>query len=161
MDERAGEIALRELLGTATVAELTLKVRLQLAPEDTISAAAALMRNRSHGCALVCRDDRLVGIFTERDLLYAIHDGLDLSRPLADVMTADPQTIHGSDSLWEAMRLMDTGGYRRLPVVDADGSPVGIVDVKAVTHFLVEHYPEAIYNQASRDQLTARHREGA
>jgi hypothetical protein len=48
-----------------------------------------------------------------------------------------------------------------LPIVDSEGMPVGIVDVKTVVHFLVEYFPAAIYNQASHAQLTAKNREGA
>ena len=56
---------------------------------------------------------------------------------------------------------MDEGGYRRVPVLDSSGTPVGVVDVKTITHFLVEHFPAAVYNQASHAQLIAKDREGA
>jgi hypothetical protein len=56
---------------------------------------------------------------------------------------------------------MDEGGYRRLPVVDSSGAPAGIVDTKSLVHFLVGHFPAAIYNQAPHASLLAKDREGA
>jgi CBS domain-containing protein len=152
---------LRSILTSTRVGDLTLSSWPTLGPQDTVAAAAACMRQAHHGSALVCSGGRLVGIFTERDLLRAIGAGRDLSQPLAGVMTAAPRTVTTATTLFEATQLMDEGGYRRLPVVDADGHPCGIVDVKTVTHFLVEHFPAAVYNQASHAQLLARNPEGA
>ncbi len=152
---------LRSILTSTKVGELTLSTRPALQPTDSVAAAAAEMRNQSHGCALICSERILVGIFTERDLLRIIGSGCSLEAPLADVMTTNPQTVTTEDSLFDATQRMDQGGYRRLPVVDPDGSPVGIVDVKTVSHFLVEYFPAAVYNQAPHAQLIAKNREGA
>jgi CBS domain-containing protein len=110
---------------------------------------------------MVCRAGKLIGIFTERDLLKLLADGHSLERPLASVMTSSPRTVKVDDALMLVIQLMDEGGYRRLPVVDESGCPVGIVDVKSVVHFLVEHFPKAVYNQAPRALSRTRDREGA
>jgi len=161
MTERSGEVQLKALLQSAQVGQLTLKVRHQLAPSDSFGSAMALMRNRSHGCALVCEEGTLVGIVTERDILHGLHSGIDRDAPLESVMTSQPVTVTSRDTLFDAIALMDTGGYRRLPVLDDAGAPEGVVDVKTVTGFLVEHYAEAVHNQASQAEATARNREGA
>ena len=152
---------LNSILSSTSVGELTLKIRATLSPSAPVSTAASEMRQRSDGSALICDDNKLVGIFTERDLMRMIDAGRDLETPLQDVMTAEPQTVTTDDSLFDAIQLMDEGGYRRVPVVDSNGFPVGVVDVKTVVHFLVQHFPEAVYNQASHAQLIAKHREGA
>ncbi|MFP6703821.1 MAG: CBS domain-containing protein [Planctomycetaceae bacterium] len=161
MTDPSGEVQLRALLQSALVGQLTLKVRHQLAPDDEFGSAMALMRNRSHGCALVCQDGQLVGIVTERDILHGLHSGIEHDAALESVMTSQPVTVTSQDTLFDAIALMDDGGYRRLPVLDADGCPIGVVDVKTVTGFLVEHYAEAFHNQTSSAETTARHREGA
>lgn len=161
MVQPADQPELHGILTSTRVGELVLSIRPALEPEDPVSAAAAEMRSASHGSALVCENGRLVGIFTERDLLGVLGSGRGLETPLRDVMTAAPRTVTVTDTLFDAMRWMDEGGYRRLPVVDRESRPVGIVDVKTVAHFIVEHYPAAIYNQAAHEQLIARHREGA
>lgn len=152
---------LRRVLETSRVGQLTLKEVPLLKGNDPISEAAAQMRAQSHGSALICQDGRLTGVFTERDLLKCIASGKAMTSPVSSVMTANPQTVTPDDTLLSVIRHMDQGGYRRLPVTDAEGRPEGIVDVKTVVHFLVEHFPSAVYNQASHAQQTAKDREGA
>lgn len=143
------------------VGELEPKEVPVLQVEDSVADAVAQMRAHSHGSALVYRGGRLAGIFTERDLLKLVAQSKSLEQPVSAVMTPDPRTVKLEDSLMTVIKLMDEGGYRRLPVVDHSGSPVGIIDVKSVMHFLVEHFPVAVYNQAPRALLNAKSREGA
>ena len=152
---------LRQLLTTSRVRQLAPKAVPVLRAEQSVAEAARQMRSHSHGSTMVCRDDRLIGIFTERDLMKLLSQGKSLDLPLSDVMTANPRTISLDDVLMTVIELMDLGGYRRLPVVDSAGSPVGIVDVKSVVHFLVEHFPKAVYNSAPRALLRSKDREGA
>lgn len=152
---------LKEVLHNTRVGELTLTGRPTLRPSDTVAAAAAEMRSTSHGSAIICEDERLVGIFTERDLIRVLSAGDALDQRLQDVMTAEPQTLGVDDKLIDAITAMDAGSYRRIPVIDSAQRPVGILDVKSVVHFLVELFPKTIYNQAAHAQLIARHREGA
>ena len=160
IDEPSTARELKGLLDSVTVGDLTRTGYPVLNPRQTVRDAVDAMRQCRHGSAIVCDDGRLVGIFTERDLLRVLRDkGIEAA--IADVMTRDPRTVLTTDSLSAATRLMDRGGYRRLPVLDPDGKPVGVLDVKAIMHRVVEHFPEAIYNQATHAQLLARHREGA
>ena len=90
-----------------------------------------------------------------------IADDSRFRAPLRDVMTAAPQTVRTDSVLLDAVRLMDRGGYRRLPVVDHDHRPIGIVDVKSVVNYLVDQVPGTVYNQASVDLSSVRKAEGA
>jgi CBS domain-containing protein len=161
---KSGEV--QSLLLSPKVGELVLPVRPRLTPQHTIGEAARDMRECRHGSVTVWEDGKLAGIFTERDLLryFAQHmastDDI-LQTPLSEVMTRNPAVISTHDTLFEATRRMDEGGYRRLPVVDEAGTCLGFVDVKTVTHFLVEHFPAAIYNQASYQDSLAKAPEGA
>ena len=101
-----------------------------------------------------------VGIITERDLLRLLPDNA-IEKALAEVMTVSPQTLTVDDNLLDVVRWMDQGGYRRLPIVNADQHPVGIVDVKTVMNFLSEQMSATVYNQASNDLLIVREPEGA
>jgi len=161
MSEVPESADLRSILLSTKVGALSISTRPTLEPANTIADAAAEMRSQSHGSAVICSDSKLVGIFTERDLMKYIAEGQALDTPLKNVMTTNPTTVTANDTLLEATRLMDEGGYRRLPVVDAAGTPVGIVDVKTITHLLVEHYSAGIYNQPSHQQSIAKNREGA
>ena len=161
MADQSNQTDLRSILMSVKVGELASTTVPSLKTTSTIAEAAAEMWNQSHGSAVICAEGKLVGIFTERDLLRVIGENRSLETPLSEVMTADLQTVATGDSLFDAIRWMDQGGYRRLPVVDSSGAPAGIVDVKAITHFLVELFPAGVYNQASHAQSTAREREGA
>ncbi|TXH01050.1 MAG: CBS domain-containing protein [Rhodocyclaceae bacterium] len=99
--------------------------------EKSVFAVAAHMRDNQEDVVLVVAPDdgRLLGICTERDLTYKVlAAGLDAkSTPVGQVMTSNPQTI-GPDRLFgHALHLMYEGGFRHLPVVLADGRPIGVL----------------------------------
>jgi CBS domain-containing protein len=120
-----------------------------------------LMRQHNTGCVLICRDERLAGIFTQRDVLRLLATEADLATPIEDVMARDPTTLHATDTMAAAIRRMAEGGYRHLPVVDDAGRPLGLLKVRGIVHFLVEHFPNAIYNLPPEPRLVAQDREGA
>lgn len=120
----------------------------------TVADAVDLMRRDNAGCVLVCEGDRLVGLFTERDLMTRVLAvGKPLAMPIADVMTTNPVSIFPKDPIRLAIRKMKAGGHRHLPVVDDDNRPVGILSVKRIVRYLVEHYPAAVYNQPPPGQV--------
>jgi CBS domain-containing protein len=87
------------------------------------------MRERRVGAVLVTEaDQRLLGIFTGRDAVYrVVAEGKSAARTkLAEVMTRDPDTMPPGKTAIEALRLMEDGRYRHLPIVE-DGKVVGIV----------------------------------
>jgi CBS domain-containing protein len=95
----------------------------------TVREACQLMRDRRVGAILVTDGDRrLLGIFTARDAVHRVlAGGKSAARTiLADVMTRDPDTIPPGKLAIEALRLMEDGRYRHVPIVD-DGKVVGIV----------------------------------
>jgi CBS domain-containing protein len=86
------------------------------------------MRDWNVGAVLITDDGRLTGIFTERDMINRVVacEREPKTTPLAEVMTAGPSTISPKATALEALRLMEDGGYRHLPVV-AGKHLVGIV----------------------------------
>jgi CBS domain-containing protein len=120
---------------------------LLIRPEQTVLDAVEEMRRGRVGCLLVCEEERVVGIFTERDLLRRVlapHQPLTV--PVAQCMTRHPVVVHPKESIGSAIRRMEEGGYRHLPVVDELGRPKGMLSVKRFVHYLVEHFPSTIYN---------------
>lgn len=101
---------------------------LTAAPETTVSQAARLMAAKNVGAIMVVANERLVGIFTERDVVFrVIAKGLDAkTTPLTDVMTAAPKTLEPGKSYGHALVLMQENGFRHVPVLE-NGRPIGII----------------------------------
>ena len=89
---------------------------------------------------LVDSEGRLSGIFTDSDLarLFEGRRDSDLDRPIREVMTSRPLTIGSGSLLVDAVALMARRKISELPVVDAEGRPVGLVDVTDLVGMLPE-----------------------
>ena len=101
------------------------------APETTVREAAVGMTDRHIGAVLVATEGKLVGIFTERDLLTRVvakNEDPDKLR-LKDVMTANPDTLKPDDIAVDALHRLAKAGYRHLPVLDGEDI-IGIVSLR-------------------------------
>jgi CBS domain-containing protein len=102
---------------------------LTLSTSATIKQACERMRDRGVGAVLVTDEDsHLLGIFTGRDAVCRVlAEGRDsTSVTLGDVMTPNPTTMPPGKSAIDALRLMQDGGFRHVPVVD-QGRVIGVV----------------------------------
>lgn len=115
-------------------------------PSTPLRDVLAQMREASTGAVAVCSDGVLLGLFTERDALRQMAARADLSAPIGRLMAAPVVTVSPAASVCTAVHRMAQGGYRRLPIVDPQGRPLGMIDVAGIVHFLVEHFPGTIYN---------------
>jgi CBS domain-containing protein len=98
----------------------------------TLGQAARLMRNRNVGAAVVLEDERVVGIFTERDLLRAIADSRHPDQgQVQSYMTPDPLTLPPDHPPSEAARIMGERQFRHIPVVE-EGKLIGIVSIRDI-----------------------------
>ena len=103
-------------------------------PSTTVAEAATTMGSHKVGAALVTVDGKLVGIFTERDIVKALAAHFDAAgHPVEQWMTKDPRTISASDTENDALDIMLAHGFRHLPVVD-EGALVGILSIRDVSH---------------------------
>ncbi len=134
---------------------------LPVEPDTSLRDVLALLKAQRSSCVLVCRDGVLEGIFTERDALKLMADGSDLSTPVKDLMVPRPTSVHTDAKVGDVIRAMSKGGYRRLPIVDEQGVPTGVVGVPGILHYLVEHFPEAVYNLPPEPGKISTEREGA
>ena len=116
-----------------TVREVMTPVVLAASQATTIGEAASLMAQRRVGSALVMDGERLLGIFTERDIVRALsQDVLAAQQEIGHWMTPDPQTIAPEEPVETALRRMVDGGFRHLPVAE-DGRIVGILSMRDVS----------------------------
>ena len=148
-------------LHTETLQQVVSADPICLDPRTPVREAFQRMKEQQRGAVLICREGRLIGIFTERDALTLMADAVDLSLPLERVMTPDPVALSEHDTVGAAITRMAQGGYRRLPIVDADGRPVGFVKVGSILHYLVDHFPATVYNLPPEPHHSTEAREGA
>jgi CBS domain-containing protein len=101
-------------------------------PDTPVARAAQRMARKNVGAMLVVDDETLVGIFTERDVVFrVVAKGLDLrATRVADVMTRSPTTIDPGERFGYALCVMHERGFRHLPVVDR-GRIVGILSARS------------------------------
>ncbi len=140
---------------------------LAMAPPLVLDAASPLrhviqrMRDDNSGCALITRDGRLAGVFTERDLVKRVLGTAGaFEQPVADWMTPDPDRVFQSDTVRKAVRLMRRGGFRHIPVVDEAGGVVGCVRDKDIINYLGEHFAPQVLNLPPDPEQIALEREG-
>jgi CBS domain-containing protein len=105
---------------------------------DSARLAVLRMLEEGVGSVAVCEEGRLVGIFTERDVLALAGDGADLDGVrVDDVMTRDPITVDADVSVLDAARLMGERKIRHLPVVEGEHL-LGMIGIRDVLGSLVE-----------------------
>jgi len=99
----------------------------------TVGEVAQAMRGRGVGCIVVLAEaeGQIAGVFTERDLLMqVVGKGLDPSRTMVgDVMTRKVTTLDAATTISEAAELVNTRGFRHVPVV-AGGKLAGIISMR-------------------------------
>ncbi len=99
---------------------------------------------RTGAVMLVDSAGRLSGLFTDSDLVRLVeqHRESQLDRPIAEVMTIDPITIHADALLIEAVELLTAKKVSELPVVDDDGKPAGLIDITDVIGLMPTESPD-------------------
>lgn len=107
-------------------------------PTDSVEEAVSLMASNHVASLLITQQERLIGIFTERDLLNRVAaEGLMPKEvTLEAVMTPNPETLSVQESLDAAIEMMAGRGYRNVPILDADQRPLGVLRVRQVIGFL-------------------------
>jgi CBS domain-containing protein len=106
--------------------------------DDSARLAVLRMLEEGVGSVAVCESGRLIGIFTERDVLGLAGEGTDLDAVrVGDVMTREPLTVDVGVAVLDAARLMGERKIRHLPVVQGDHL-LGMVGIRDVLGSLVE-----------------------
>jgi CBS domain-containing protein len=132
---------------------LPVRKPLVLSRFHTVTDAIRAMQSEHRGVVLVTEDgsmgSRVVGIFTERDVLFRVVDqGKNpATLPLSELMTTQPECLRDDQTIADVLRMMSVGGFRHVPIVDAEGRPVHVVSVRDVVEFLVEAFPREVLNR--------------
>jgi CBS domain-containing protein len=115
-------------------------------PGTPLSEVVRQMRETNIGYVLVLDvEQRLVGIFTERDLLCKVAGQItDLSSiPVSRLMTPNPTALRANEPIKHALFLMAHNGFRHIPLVDEDGRPHGLATVRHMIEYIERLSAEA------------------
>lgn len=113
-----------------------------------VFAGFAQTGRRTGAVILVDADGKLSGLFTDSDLARLLEQRRDdqLDRPIAEVMTAAPVTISPDATLSDAVDRLSAWRVSELPVVDADGRPIGLIDITDVIGLMPDRSPQSSAN---------------
>jgi len=121
-----------------TVDDIMTSPPLTVNPDESVINVSKKMLEHGFGSALVVEDDKLIGIITEHDLLYALSEGENgIKLKARDVMSEDPITVKTKTDIMEAIKIMKDANVRHLPVVDNKGRPVGVVAFRDILESLM------------------------
>ena len=124
-----------------------------VAPKASVQEAIARMLEEGVGSVAVCDGPRLVGIFTERDVLRCAGEGSLFGEvAVEDVMTRRPITVAADDDLIGAAQLMAAKRIRHLPVCEGEFL-IGMIGIRDVLRRLVEEAAEQ--HEGARDTARA------
>lgn len=112
----------------------------------TVMEAVQIMDRESIGAVAVVQGNRLIGMFSERDLMLRVVSARqDPERTLVgDVMTSPVETIHRGSSADEALKVMLEKHIRHLPIVDRDGALSGMISMRSLLHDRIEELTDQL-----------------
>ena len=168
-------------LSTESVTTAYLESPLVVASDATVGEVLQLLRTERTACVLICdansqgqgnstgsvknagvgKNSSILGIFTERDALKWMATGESLDLAISEAMSQSPVTLMDDATVGQTIQKMAEGGYRHLPILATDETPVGMATVHGIVHYLVDHFPETIYNLPPTPNSVPSEREGA
>ncbi len=131
------------------VDRLDLSYYCRVASGCTVKATLDKLNESRNNCAFVMQQSRLVGIFTDRDVLTKVVDAPDRwVDPIDSVMTRTPRTVASKATAMDALHLMNTHRFRNVPVMDDADAVVG-----NLTHFsLMQLADTLVRNEAAMEE---------
>ena len=145
-DEHPGPQVLESALANTELSQVVSQPPLLVSASTTLADTIHLMQRERRASVLVMEGDRLVGIFTERDVLMKVAgQPLDMVHtPVSASMTPDPFTLPADANVAFALNKMVLEGFRHIPLVDDDGRPTAVVSMRNLIEHLGEIYSKEL-----------------
>lgn len=143
-EARLAAVGLQRTIGES----LTLQPAITCERHITVRQAIETMQRERIGCILVVEPPRLVGVFTERDVLTKVAaQAVNIDQQQVDtLMTPDPECLRRDNELVYALNQMSVGGYRHIPILDEQGWPIGVVSMRDIVDYLSNLFPQDVLN---------------
>ncbi len=139
---------IQQLIKSIKIGQIVNPRLIQAPPEITVRTAVEIMQNNKSGYIVVAdHQKKVVGIFTETDVLQKIFGKKDVwDKPVSQFMTHNPKVLSVRDTVGQAIELMGKNHFYHIPLVDEKASLVNVISVRTLIRFLAEFYPTEIYN---------------
>ncbi|MBF6599411.1 MAG: CBS domain-containing protein [Dehalococcoidia bacterium] len=152
-----------EIFQTDPISSLGLPPPISIGRDASVGAALAAVQQHGMNYVLIVDDSgRAAGIMSERDVLMKVvardvkyDEGVDL------YMSAIEETLTPKDPIGAAIQIMNRGGERTIPIVDASGRAVAVLRTLDIIHFLAETFPAQVLNLPPRPHQMIPEPEGA
>lgn len=162
-DEHPGPI-LESALRHTVLSDVVSQPALTFPASATLADVIHQMQKERRSSVLIMENDRLAGIFTERDVLMKVAaQPIDLIHtPVSQSMTRDPFTLPADANVAFALNKMVLEGFRHIPLVDDAGHPTAVVSMRDLIVYLGEIYSSEMLNiPPDPSQHRFKNREGA
>lgn len=128
--------------------EVTLRPLTRVGPDTTMAEVVSLLHESGRGVVLVLDKGKLVGLFTAHDLMARCSRDSSQWRdkPVRELMTPDPITARGNETIATAIDRMVVGNYRHLPILDEAGEAIGVVSIRDLLKHIVSFFPKDFVN---------------
>jgi len=162
-EEHPGPNDLESALVTVTLNDVIQYKPLVVESNSTLAGVIEAMQREDRGTVLVVEAGKLVGIFTERDVLMKVAGhAIDLTRSqVSAFMTRDPVTLPADSAVAFALNRMVVEGFRHIPLVDDENRPVAEVSMRNLIEYLGDFYNRDVLNLPPNPQVKSSNRESA
>jgi predicted transcriptional regulator len=151
-----------DIFQTDPISALGLPPPVCIARDSTVGAALAAVQRHGVGYVLIVDDGLPVGIMSEREVLMKIvARDVKYDESVETYMSHTPETLTLRDQIALAIRMMNEGGERNLPIVDEAGRAVAVLRTVDIIHFLAEAFPAQVMNLPPRPHQLIPEPEGA
>lgn len=135
-------------IANTPIADIASREPVRVSPVTPLLDVVEALRERGRGAAFVEDGGKLTGIFTERDVLERIDHSNQSWHTVAirEVMTPEPTTINGDQTLRDAIDSMIAGHFRHLPIVGASGELLGVLSIRDLLTHIAEYFPADFLN---------------
>ncbi len=162
-EEHPGPNDIESALVTITLSDVVEHTPLLVEVDTSLAAVIEAMQRENRGTVLVVEAGKLVGIFTERDVLMKVAGRpIDLKQSKVSLfMTHNPVCLPADSPVAFALNRMVLEGFRHIPVVDDDHRPMAEVSMRNLIEYLSDFFNRDVLNLPPDPQIKSVKREGA
>jgi CBS domain-containing protein len=151
-----------EIFQTDPISALGLPLPISIGRDASVGAALAAVQKHGMGYVLIVETGRPVGLMSEREVLMRIvARDVKYDESVDKYMSHAPESLTLKDPIAVAVRMMNEGGERNIPIVDETGTAVAVLRTLDIIHFLAEVFPAQVLNLPPRPHQMIPEPEGA